>query len=207
MNAFVQSSLPDYELRRYGALLAVSEAIASHRDLASLLQTLAQQLNQIVQCDMIKVVLYDADRNVMRLHSLESAVSAVRPESLDLTPEESPAGQVWLTQRPLIINNIEQLRAYPIIRERALEYGVRSLCLLPLNSAGRSLGALVFGSVDEAAYNERDVAFLEKVTRQVSIAVDNALNFEQAQTAQRQLAAQRDRSRLLLEVNNAVVSI
>src|SRR5262249_40504992 len=51
------------------------------------------------------------------------------------------------------------------------------------------------------------VAFLEKVTRQVAIAVDNALNFEQAQTAQRQLAAQRDRSRLLLEVNNAVVSI
>ncbi|MBO0861966.1 MAG: hypothetical protein J2P21_26440, partial [Chloracidobacterium sp.] len=73
MNAFVKSSLPEYELRRYGALLAVSEAIASHRDLASLLQTLAQQLNQIVQCDVIKVVLYDADRNVMRLHSLESA--------------------------------------------------------------------------------------------------------------------------------------
>src|SRR5262249_30895652 len=39
------------------------------------------------------------------------------------------------------------------------------------------------------------------------VAVDNALNFEQAQTAQRELAAQRDRSRLLLEVNNAVVSI
>jgi formate hydrogenlyase transcriptional activator len=79
--------------------------------------------------------------------------------------------------------------------------------MLPLNSAGRRLGVLGFGSLDEAAYNECDVAFLEKVTRQVAIAVDNALNFEQAQTAQRQLADQRDRSRLLLEVNNAVVSI
>jgi formate hydrogenlyase transcriptional activator len=207
MSAFVQSSLPDYELRRYGALLAVSEAIASHRDLASLLQTLAQQLNQIVQCDLIKVVLYDADRNVMRLHSLQYSISAVQPESLELTPEESPAGQVWLTQRPLLINNVEQLRPYPVVRERILKAGVRSLCMLPLNSAGRSLGVLGFGSLDEAAYNECDVAFLEKVTRQVAIAVDNALNFEQAQTAQRQLAAQRDRSRLLLEVNNAVVSI
>src|SRR5262249_18932596 len=207
MSASVQSSLPDYELRRYGALLAVSEAIASHRDLASLLQTLAQQLNQIVQCDLIKVVLYDADRNVMRLHSLQSDISTVQLESLELTPEESPAGQVLLTQRPLLINNLEQLAPYPIVRERILKVGVRSLCMLPLNSAGRRLGVLGFGSLAEAAYNECDVAFLEKVTRQVAIAVDNALNFEQAQTAQRQLAAQRDRSRLLLEVNNAVVSI
>jgi formate hydrogenlyase transcriptional activator len=207
MSAFVKSSLPDYELRRYGALLAVSEAIASNRDLASLLQTLAQQLNQVVQCDLIKVVLYDADRNVMRLHSLQSSISAVQPESLELTPEESPAGQVWLTQRPLLINNIDQLRPYPAVRERILKAGVRSLCMLPLNSAGRKLGVLGFGSLDEAAYNECDVAFLEKVTRQVAVAVDNALNFEQAQTAQRELAAQRDRSRLLLEVNNAVVSI
>src|SRR5262249_10388610 len=207
MSAFVKSSLPDYELRRYGALLAVSEAIASHRDLASLLQTLAQQLNQVVQCDLIKVVLYDADRNIMRLHSLQSSISAVQAESLELTPEESPAGQVWLTQRPLLINNIDQLRSYPVVRERILKAGVRSLCMLPLNSAGRRLGVLGFGSLDEAAYNECDVAFLEKVTRQVAVAIDNALNFEQAQTAQRELAAQRDRSRLLLEVNNAVVSI
>jgi formate hydrogenlyase transcriptional activator len=207
MSAFVRSSLPDYELRRYGALLAVSEAIASNRDLASLLQALARQLNQVVQCDLIKVVLYDAERNVMRLHTLQSSISADQPESLELTPEESPAGQVWLTQRPLLINNIDQLRPYPAVRERILKAGVRSLCMLPLNSAGRRLGVLGFGSLDEAAYNECDVAFLEKVTRQVAVAVDNALNFEQAQTAQRELAAQRDRSRLLLEVNNAVVSI
>jgi formate hydrogenlyase transcriptional activator len=207
MSAFVQSSLPDYESRRYGALLAVSEAIASNRDLSSLLQALAQQLNQVVQCDLIKVVLYAADRNVMRLHTLQSSISADQPESLEFTPEESPAGQVWLTQRPLLINNIDQLRPYPAVRERILKAGVRSLCMLPLNSAGRRLGVLGFGSLDEAAYNECDVAFLEKVTRQVAVAVDNALNFEQAQTAQRELAAQRDRSRLLLEVNNAVVSI
>ncbi len=207
MSVSVKSALPDEKLRRYGALLAVSEAIASHRDLASLLQALARQINQIVQCEVIKVVLYDADRNVMRLHSMQSSMSDDLPESLDLNPEESPAGRVWLTQEPLIINNIEQLSPYPIIQERILKHGIRSFCLLPLTSAGRRLGALGFGSVDEGAYDECDVSFLEKVTRQIAIAVDNALNFEQARTAQRELAAQRDRSRLLLEVNNAVVSI
>ena len=40
----------------------------------------------------------------------------------------------------------------------------------------------------------------------MAVAIDNALNFEQAQSAQQQLAHHRDRVRLLLEVNNAVVS-
>ncbi len=40
----------------------------------------------------------------------------------------------------------------------------------------------------------------------MAVAVDNALNFERAQAYQRQLAQERDRLRVLLEVNNAVVS-
>lgn len=206
MSAMVKPSTSDYELRPYRALLAVSETIASHRDLASLLQALAQQLDQVVPCDLISVVLYDAVRNVMRLHSLQSTLPKVQPESLDLAPEQSPAGQVWQTQKPLLINSLEQLRPYPLVFDRIQKSQIRSMCMLPLNSAGRRLGVLGIGSRAENAYNECDVAFLEKVTRQVAIAVDNALNFEQAQTAQQQLADERDRSRLLLEVNNAIVS-
>jgi len=56
------------------------------------------------------------------------------------------------------------------------------------------------------AYSEIDVIFLQEVARQVAVAVDNALNFEQAQSVQRQLKEERDRLSLLLEVNNTVVS-
>jgi len=207
MSASAPTSSSDSQLRRYRALLAVSEAITSHRDLSSLLQALSQQINQVVQCDLISVVLYDADRNTMRLHSLQSSVAIAKKESLELGLNQSPAGQVWQTQKPLIVNRIEQLQPYPEVLERLQQSGIKSLCMLPMNSAGRRLGVLGFGSLDESAYNECDVTFLEKVTRQVAISVDNALNFEQARTAQQQLAAERDRSQLLLEVNNAVVSI
>jgi formate hydrogenlyase transcriptional activator len=47
---------------------------------------------------------------------------------------------------------------------------------------------------------------MQQVARQVAVAVDNALNFERAQAYQRQLAQERDRLRVLLEVNNAMVS-
>ncbi|MBS1788145.1 MAG: sigma 54-interacting transcriptional regulator [Acidobacteria bacterium] len=207
MSASAPTPSSDYQLRRYRALLAVSEAITAHRDLPSLLQALSQQINQVVQCDLISVVLYDADRNTMRLHSLQSSVALPKKESLELGLHESPAGQVWLSQKPLLVTHTDQLSAYPQVLERLQQSGIKSFCMLPMNSVGRSLGVLGFGSLDESAYNECDVTFLEKVTRQVAIAVDNALNFEQARTAQQALASERDRSQLLLEVNNAVVTI
>jgi formate hydrogenlyase transcriptional activator len=44
------------------------------------------------------------------------------------------------------------------------------------------------------------------VASQVAVAVENALNYEDAQAFQRQVVRERDRLKLLLDVNNAVVS-
>ena len=57
-----------------------------------------------------------------------------------------------------------------------------------------------------AAYSEIDVIFLQQVARQVAVAVDNALNFEHAQSGQQQLQNERDRLGLLLEITNTIVS-
>ena len=68
------------------------------------------------------------------------------------------------------------------------------------------MGALAFGSVRKGAYYGDDLEFLQQVAAQVAVAVDNALNFQDAQVYQEQLSRERDRLRLLLEVNNALVS-
>jgi formate hydrogenlyase transcriptional activator len=83
---------------------------------------------------------------------------------------------------------------------------MKSLCLLPLTTAQRRVGALAFGSVKKGAYDEADLEFLRQVAAQVAVAVDNALNFQDARAYQEQLSRERDRLRLLLEVTNALVS-
>ncbi len=77
---------------------------------------------------------------------------------------------------------------------------------MPLTTALRRLGALGFGSLQANAYGAADLAFMEHVAKQVAVAVDNVLHDKSAQSAQQQLAHERDRLRVLLEVNNAVVS-
>jgi formate hydrogenlyase transcriptional activator len=79
--------------------------------------------------------------------------------------------------------------------------------VVPVTTVHRKVGALAFGSRADHAYADADVVFLQQVARQVAVAVDNALNFAAAQTVQKQLTNERDRLSLLLEVNNAVVSV
>src|SRR5437016_9494273 len=88
--------------QQYKALLAVAEAIISHRDLPALFHDLAGRLHQVVRFDYLLLVLHDDAHDVMRLHILETSEPTSTRAGL-LTPvRESPSGFVWQTQQPLI---------------------------------------------------------------------------------------------------------
>src|SRR5712692_6448480 len=191
---------------QYQALLEVSEAIAVHRDLSELFRDLAKRLHRVVLFDHMRLLLYDPERHTMRLHVLETPQARELSPCSELPVDESPGGWVWQSQQPLVIPRVEDETRFPKVTPCMRELGVRSFCAVPLTTAQRRLGALGFGSLQEAAYGDADLDLLQQVAKQVAVAVDNALNDESAQSAQRQLAHERDRLRLLLEVNNAVVS-
>lgn len=86
------------------------------------------------------------------------------------------------------------------------EHSVKSLCVLPLTTALRRLGAMGVGSLRPRVYSQADAEFLALVARQVAVGVDNAFNYQDAQSYQQQLGRERDRLRLLLEINNALVA-
>jgi formate hydrogenlyase transcriptional activator len=154
----------------------------------------------------MRLLLHDPERNVMRLHVLETPQTDELPTCCDLPVEESPGGWVWKTQQPLVISEVEKETRFPRVTEMMLELGVKSFCAVPLTTAQRRLGALGFGSLQATAYDDADLEFLQQVAKQVAVAVDNALNYQSVQCYQQALSRERDHLRLLLEVNNAVVS-
>src|SRR5438309_8169462 len=89
--------------RQYRTLLAVSEAIVSHRDLATLFHDLAGRLHLVVRFDYLACLLHDAASNTMRLHVLETTEPIPVPAPHPASVEEDPAGSVLQTQRPLVI--------------------------------------------------------------------------------------------------------
>jgi formate hydrogenlyase transcriptional activator len=191
---------------RLRLLLEVSESIASHRDLEGLFRDLAQRLPDVVPFDYINAVLHEPERDVMRLWLLVTSQPTTISPGLELSVDESPGGLVWKTQQPLIVNDVMEERRFPMLVSLLRENGVQSFCVVPLTTAQRRLGAMGFGSLYKRTYQASELAFMQQVAKQVAVAVDNVLHDESATSVQQQLAHERDRQQLLLEVNNAVVS-
>src|SRR5258706_4004788 len=189
----------------YEALIIVSRAMARHKSVGEFLRALPGQLRAVVSFDYLVLMLYDAAVGGMRVIVLDpdnTPFQSLTPTALD---DWAPARIVWEIQRP---------SAAPLAagggHGTGLDFitgqGARATCWLPLTTAHRRVGVLGFGSRDEDQYNVDAVPFMEHVAAQVALAVDTAINIDEAQRLQQELRDERDRLRLLLDVNNLLVS-
>ncbi|HVS39356.1 MAG TPA: sigma 54-interacting transcriptional regulator [Gemmataceae bacterium] len=177
---------------QYRALLGVSEAIVSHRDLSALFHELADRLHQVVRFDYLALLLHEAASNGLRLHVLEPPEPSVLSAAVINPVEDSPVGLVWRTQQPLIIPNVAAEPRWPEFVKRSRLHGCQSACQLPLTTARRRLGALAFACKEPFAYDAADVGFLQLVANQAAVAVENALAFQEIDAACRQITALKE---------------
>jgi formate hydrogenlyase transcriptional activator len=197
---------PEHSRRQLEALLEVSEVIAQQRDLPGLFHDLAGRLHSVIEFDFLTLILHDPVRNVMRLHILETHLPTDKPTGSETPVEGHPSGWVWQTQEPFIVSDTEEETRYPDYLSRLREHSVRSVALVPLTTAQRRVGAMGFGRLVPQSLTDGDLQFMQRVASQVAVAVDNALNRESSQAYQTQLARERDRLRVLLDVNNVLVT-
>ncbi|HKN85845.1 MAG TPA: sigma 54-interacting transcriptional regulator, partial [Nitrospiraceae bacterium] len=179
--------------------LEVAESIARHVEVGPVIHDLAHRLPRVAQVNVIGLSLYHSERRTMRLHTIQANIPADVVGGHEWAVDECPDGWVWQAQQALLIPDLEQERRWPTVIRLMQEDATRSLCVVPLTTAVRKLGAIGFGSVQMNAYGDADVEFLLQVGKQIAAAVDNILHYQD-------LTHDRDRLRLLLEVNNSVVS-
>ncbi len=190
----------------YHVLLEVAEAISLHRDLRDLFHDLAGRLHRVVQFDYLNLILHDPARNVLRVHILETSKPSHIQPGFEMPIEWTAAGHVFESQQPLVVSDIDQETRFPGLVEALKKEGIGSVCVLPLATAQRKVGVLAFGRGEKRHYLSAEVEFMRHVARQVAVAVDNAVNYERAQRYRQQLSDERDRLRVLLDINNAIIS-
>ncbi|HEY2584668.1 MAG TPA: sigma 54-interacting transcriptional regulator [Tepidisphaeraceae bacterium] len=169
----------------------MAEAIVSHRDLPALFHELAGRLHEVVHFDWLALILYDGASQDMRMHVLEPPEPGIQSSAGHVPIDDSPAGLVFQTQRPLIVANLDESGRWPEFAARARRFGVHSSCELPLTTARRRLGTLVFACKQMCAYSEADVHFLQLVVNQVAVAVENALAFQEIEALKEKLAKEK----------------
>jgi formate hydrogenlyase transcriptional activator len=189
------------ERARAEMLLKVNNAVINHLDLHELLLATSECLREYFKNEGTGLALYDAASNKLRVHAVDvdaSWASYFREGFLsDL--KETPSGRAFTTRRPVVVKNLNVEEWPSPAVEQAVAAGMRSTCSVPLISHDRALGSVVIGSRREGAFTEAHAEMLNNIAKQLSIAVENALNFEAAKK-------EKARAETLLEINNAITT-
>jgi formate hydrogenlyase transcriptional activator len=210
---FEQLRAAEYEIARERdrsrLLLEINNAIVSHLDLKEVLKSISGSLRAILRHDAAFLTLAESDGTQMRVRALDlrKLDEAAFEEGLLIPTEGTPEGEAITTRRPVLITRVADLDRFtsPWVRH-AVERGIKSGCALPLLAHDHVVGTLSVVSMQEGAFSADEAVLLEQCASQIAIAVENALNFEGACRAEREVRNERDRSKLLLDINNALVS-
>jgi formate hydrogenlyase transcriptional activator len=192
---------------RARVLLEINNAIVSHLDLVKVLRAISACLQREVKHDLAGLALYDEERHELRLHALDFPADQQFMKQGQLIPlVGTPASLAFSTRKPVLRHRPDFEEFTADTMKAAYARGIRSGCAVPLICHDKIVGSMVVASLRESAFTEHDLELLTQIGEQAAIAIANAQNFERARAAQAAVTRERDRTQLLLEVNNSVVA-
>lgn len=133
---------------------------------SDLFHNLAEPLHRVVDFDFLGLTLYESLRNIVRVQVLEKRQPAAGglPPGTELPANGSLAGWVCMNQQPGVTSDVQKETRFPRAMQIWRENGVRSLCMLPLTTPTRRIGALCFGAGQSKLYDSTDLEFLSTLT-------------------------------------------
>jgi formate hydrogenlyase transcriptional activator len=176
------------ERDRLRLLLEITNSMTSKLDLRRLVEVLSTSLLSVTRCDFCALLLPDADSGDLRVTILYNPDSRGAICDGTIMPiRGSIGGKAFRTRKIQHFDRLEQVRDDPesfgndagrLFYERIVAEGLKSSCDLPLIGRNGALGVLSARKRSENGFDTEDVKFLEQVSRQVAIAVENALDYE-----------------------------
>jgi len=184
-------------------ILDLAKAVSAHLDLADVLESLIVGLKPRVQFQAIGVVILEGDYT--RVHSLHvegvqrnrgdsietvmSRVQSVLHVSGDLHRKRLLDSHISLfrsSRKPYVCTDVQAQKQFPQ-DEEFQRAGFASYISLPLLKQDELIGAVTLASFHKQNFSEEDVALLQDASDIVSIAVSNALAFEEIRNLRDQL--------------------
>jgi formate hydrogenlyase transcriptional activator len=176
---------------RLRTLLDINNAIVTKLTRDELFTAISEVLARVIKFDRLALSLYDAESDVLRLVTYAGPYRRedYTPIGRVLDLNDSPAGRAFLSQKPVLRQDLEVERETSS-EQRAYGHGFRSLCALPVTVRGRRIGAITVGSLAKNQYAQADAEFLMEIANQIAIAVDNMRSHEETETLKARFEAE-----------------
>jgi formate hydrogenlyase transcriptional activator len=193
---------------RYRALLDVSSALANQPTVKAVLHSLRGVLSST--CRLHGAHLYVLDGEGESLHVFEFDQEADAPPIKTGTKISriGAAARVLDEQKPVFLPDVSQeMLKHPELAPFAAESVGRSTYVFPVSTSQERYGLLVVTKDRGQEFLPEDVELLSSLGSHVAVALECALAKDRAEHYQRELASERDRLRLVIEINNHVAKL
>ena len=181
--------------KRAQIILEVAQAIGNQLEMPELLASLNEALSRIVCFDAVAILILDGD--VIKAHwahiegvprniddCFESLVAryastvAAEPPPSKLSASDHPISEIMNTGQPYIAWDLESERRFTTDGP-LLHIGMRSYIDVPLMKQGVLIGTIKFLSKEKVNYTVEQIALLRDLADIISIAVSNALAYQE----------------------------
>ncbi len=178
---------------RLELVLDLTNRVVSNLELRELLREVAATVRRVMKCDAAGIALPEPEGSHFRVYALDFPASkGFLTEETQIPMENTPIGAAFRSGKV-------ELRSQSQIQEHcpeacsasAMREGLRSGCFLPLISKSRVLGVMALSRFAEEPFTEEEVDFLSQIVRQVAIAIDNALAYQQIAELKEKLAQEK----------------
>lgn len=193
---------------RYRSLLDASCAFADQPTVKAVLHSLRGVLSST--CKLHGAELFVLGDDGSSLYVLDSDKEADAPQIKIGTriPLTAAAARVIENQEPVFLPDVSQEMAnYPELAPFAAESVGRSTYVFPVSTSQKRYGILAVTKERGQEFVPEDVALLRSMASHVAVALECALARDRAEQYQRELARERDRLRLVLDINNHVAKL
>lgn len=182
-----------HERDAYRVLVDVTNAVIACRELADLVAEVSEPIHRFLGIDYVGLDVHDPVTQVLHSHALHfRAQGAPLRLAADIPLPASLAARVFQSKTPLLAQR-EALEALARTCDQAttlLAKGFQSSCTLPLISGGQVRGALNLAHTRGDAFSADTLSLLQEIAARVTIAMDNALAYEEISRLKDKLASE-----------------
>jgi formate hydrogenlyase transcriptional activator len=192
---------------RYKALLDVSSTIAQQPTVEAVLHSLRGVLSNISALHGVELYVLSDDGDSMHVFAFDRDADAPAFKVGTKVLRIGAVARVLEEQKPVFIPDPSQeMLKHPELAPFAPEAVGRTTYLFPISTSRKQYGLLCVSKLQGQEFAPEDVNLMLSMASLVAVALETALATARAEIYQRELARERDRLRLVLEINNHVVS-
>ena len=174
--------------RRYQALLDISTALNSQREMDSLWPTCTERIKAVVPWERAGILLYMSDEDGFRFHALETDMpNPLLKRDARIPRVGSAVGWVFDHREVHVRPHLQHEQVFLEDPYYARE-GLGRMVNVPLLARGNCLGTLNIGSVASGEPDAETLEFLRHVATQVALAIDHGQTSRQLIQLSRQPA-------------------